>query len=141
WGCDIQEAGLAEIAKLPGVTTSIVDLSDRKAAAAWIGLVEEQSSGAIDILVNNAGGSLGTPFQPIDEVEDATWDRLFAVNIHASFVTCRAAAAGMKRAGSGAIVNISSGAGLKPSLTGVQAYCSSKHALVGLTRQLAVELG
>ena len=47
----------------------------------------------------------------------------------------------MKRAGSGRIVNISSGAGLQPSLTGVQAYCSAKHAVVGLTRQLAHELG
>jgi 3-oxoacyl-[acyl-carrier protein] reductase len=38
-------------------------------------------------------------------------------------------------------VNISSGAGLQPSLTGIQAYCSAKHAVVGLTRQLAHELG
>ena len=50
-------------------------------------------------------------------------------------------AAGMKRAGSGRIVNITSGAGLGPSLTGIQAYCSAKHAVVGLTRQLAHELG
>jgi 3-oxoacyl-[acyl-carrier protein] reductase len=47
----------------------------------------------------------------------------------------------MKRAGSGRVVNISSGAGLAPSLTGIQAYCSAKHAVVGLTRQLAHELG
>jgi 3-oxoacyl-[acyl-carrier protein] reductase len=47
----------------------------------------------------------------------------------------------MKRAGRGRIVNISSGAGLQPSLTGIQAYCSAKHAVVGLTRQLAHELG
>jgi 3-oxoacyl-[acyl-carrier protein] reductase len=47
----------------------------------------------------------------------------------------------MKRRGSGRIVNISSGAGLQASLTGVQAYCASKHAVVGLTRQLAHEFG
>jgi NAD(P)-dependent dehydrogenase (short-subunit alcohol dehydrogenase family) len=47
----------------------------------------------------------------------------------------------MKRADSGRIVNISSGAGLGPSLTGIQAYCSTKNAMVGLTRQLAHELG
>jgi 3-oxoacyl-[acyl-carrier protein] reductase len=47
----------------------------------------------------------------------------------------------MKRARRGRIVNISSGAGLAPSLTGIQAYCSAKHAVVGLTRQLAHELG
>jgi len=48
---------------------------------------------------------------------------------------------GHERAGSGRIINISSGAGLAPSLTGIQAYCSAKHAVVGLTRQLAHELG
>ncbi len=47
----------------------------------------------------------------------------------------------MKRAGRGRIVNISSGAGLQASLTGIQAYCAAKHAVVGLTRQLAHELG
>jgi len=47
----------------------------------------------------------------------------------------------MKRAGAGRIVNISSGAGLQASLTGIQAYCSAKHAVVGLTRQLSHELG
>jgi 3-oxoacyl-[acyl-carrier protein] reductase len=53
----------------------------------------------------------------------------------------RAAAAGIKRAGRGRIVNISSGAGLAASLTGIQAYFSAKHAMVGLTRQLAHERG
>jgi 3-oxoacyl-[acyl-carrier protein] reductase len=47
----------------------------------------------------------------------------------------------MKRAGGGRIVNTSSGAGLQASLTGIQAYCSAKHAVVGLTRQLAHEFG
>jgi 3-oxoacyl-[acyl-carrier protein] reductase len=47
----------------------------------------------------------------------------------------------MKRGKFGRIVNISSGAGLRPSLTGIQAYTASKHALVGLTKQLSFELG
>ena len=47
----------------------------------------------------------------------------------------------MKRGGYGRIVTISSGAGLRPSLTGIQAYASAKHALVGLTKQLAWEFG
>src|SRR5262249_17098986 len=72
---------------------------------------------------------------------DADWDRIFAVNVGAAFTLSRAVAAGMKRAGGGRIINISSGAGLGPSLTGVQAYCSAKHAVVGLTQQLADELG
>jgi 3-oxoacyl-[acyl-carrier protein] reductase len=138
WGTDIDAGGLARV---DWARTEALDLSDRAAAAAWVARVEEEAGGAIDVLVNNAGGSLGTPFRPIDELDDASWDRLFAINIHASMATCRAAAGAMKRAGTGAIVNITSGAGLKPSLTGLQGYCSAKHALVGLTRQLAVELG
>ena len=47
----------------------------------------------------------------------------------------------MKRAGAGRIVNISSGAGLRASRTGIQAYTSAKHAMVGFTRQMAQELG
>ena len=93
------------------------------------------------MLVNNAGGVAEQEMHPIEKVPDADWDRVFAVNIGAAFALSRAVAAGMKRAGSGRIVNISSGAGLGPSLTGIQAYCSAKHAVVGLTRQLAHELG
>jgi 3-oxoacyl-[acyl-carrier protein] reductase len=93
------------------------------------------------IRVNNAGGVAGQEMHPIEEVRDADWDRIFAVNIGAAFALSQAVAAGMKRAGSGRIVNISSGAGLGPSLTGIQAYCAAKHAVVGLTRQLAHELG
>ena len=47
----------------------------------------------------------------------------------------------MKKAGAGAIINIGSGASERASLTGVQAYCAAKHAVLGLTRQLAHELG
>ena len=55
--------------------------------------------------------------------------------------TSAAVAPGMKRAGEGKIVNISSGAGLRPSLTSIQGYTTAKHAQIGLTKQLALELG
>jgi 3-oxoacyl-[acyl-carrier protein] reductase len=140
FGCDLLPAELAETAKA-GVSTSVVDLADRAAAAQWIARVEAASGGAVDVLVNNAGGVAGQTSRPIEEVPDADWDRVFAVNIGAAFALSRAAAPAMKRAGAGRIVNISSGAGLQRSLTGIQAYCSAKHAVVGLTRQLAHELG
>src|SRR6516225_9853118 len=139
-GCDILEAGLADTAKA-GVKTAVVDLTDRKAAQAWIRQVEAQSGGAVDILVNNAGGVAGQGPKPLEEVADAEWDKIIAVNLGAAFALSRAAAPAMKAAGRGRIVNISSGAGLQASLTGIQAYCASKHAVVGLTRQLAHELG
>jgi 3-oxoacyl-[acyl-carrier protein] reductase len=139
-GCDILEKSLAETAKA-GVATKRVDLTDRAAAASWIKEVEKETGGAIDVLVNNAGGVAGQGPKPLEEVGDAEWDKIIAVNLGAAFALSRAAAPAMKQAKQGRIVNISSGAGLQASLTGIQAYCSAKHALIGLTRQLAHELG
>jgi 3-oxoacyl-[acyl-carrier protein] reductase len=138
FGCDLTAEELAETAKA-GVQTEMLDLTDRAAAAAWIAQIERTAGGAVDVLV--AGGVAGQEMRPIEEVPDADWDRILAANIGAAFTLSRAVAAGMKRAGTGRIINISSGAGLGPSLTGIQAYCSAKHAVVGLTRQLAHELG
>jgi 3-oxoacyl-[acyl-carrier protein] reductase len=69
------------------------------------------------------------------------WHAIFAVNAAAAFYFAQAVAPGMKQARSGRIVNISSGAGLGVSLTGIQAYAAAKAAQIGLTRQLAHELG
>ncbi len=124
-----------------GIEADAVDLMDRQAGGDWIASVERRAGRPIDVLVNNAGGMLGQRHKPVEEVSDEEWDGIFAVNVHAAFALIRAAAPGMKRAGQGRIVNISSGAAFRPSLTRIQAYCSSKHALLGLTRQLAMELG
>jgi 3-oxoacyl-[acyl-carrier protein] reductase len=140
FGCDLSAEELALTAQA-GVETRVVDLTDRAAAADWIRGIEAAVGGAIDVLVNNSGGVAGQGPHPIEAVADADWDRIFAINVGAAFVLSRAAAPAMKRAGSGRIVTISSGAGLQASLTGIQAYCAAKHAVVGLTRQLAHELG
>lgn len=128
-------------AQVAGVEMAVVDLADRAAGAAWIAAVEQAAGAPVNVLVNNAGGVAGQVFQPIEAVTDAAWDEIMAVNLGAAFALSRAAAPGMKRAGRGRIVNISSGAGLQASLTGIQAYAGAKHAVVGLTRQLAHELG
>jgi 3-oxoacyl-[acyl-carrier protein] reductase len=141
FGTDLSGAELAGTASSGDIVTTVLDLRDRDAASAWIHQIETQTGSAIDVLVNDAGGVAGQEFKPVEQVQDAEWDVIFAVNIHAAFALCRAAAPGMKRAGSGRIINISSGAGLQASLTGIQAYCSAKHAVIGLTRQLAHELG
>ncbi len=136
-GCDLNAAELAETAKgQAGLHTRVLDLTDRAAATEWV-----RGIGPVFCLVNNAGGVAGQVMRPIEEVTDADWDRIFAVNVGAAMALSRAAAPAMKQAGEGRIVNISSGAGLQASLTGIQAYCSAKHAVVGLTRQLAHELG
>jgi 3-oxoacyl-[acyl-carrier protein] reductase len=131
-----------EAAAVPDIAMTTVDLTDRAAAAAWIAGIEQAAGAApLDVLVNNAGGVAGQVHQPLETVSDEDWDRVIAINVGAAFTLSRAAAAGMKRAGRGRIVNISSGAGLQASLTGIQAYATAKHAVVGLTRQLAHELG
>ncbi|HBK07106.1 MAG TPA: short-chain dehydrogenase [Acetobacteraceae bacterium] len=138
---DLDAGTLAETAEAGGITTRAMDLRDRADGAAWIRQIEAQTGRAIDILVNNAGGVAGQGPRPLEDVSDQDWDTIFDINVNAAFALCRAVAPGMKQAGGGRIVNISSGAGLQPSLTGIQAYCSAKHAVVGLTRQLAHELG
>jgi 3-oxoacyl-[acyl-carrier protein] reductase len=136
FGCDILEP-----AEVSAVSMARVDLLDRKAGADWIRSIEDRTGRAIDILVCNAGGVAGQANRPLEDVGDEDWDRVIGVNLGAAFTLCRAAAPAMKRAGQGAIVTITSGAALQASLTGIQAYCSAKHALLGLTRQLAHELG
>jgi 3-oxoacyl-[acyl-carrier protein] reductase len=96
---------------------------------------------SIDILVNNAGGVLGQVGCPLEEVTPEDWQAIFEVNVSGAFCFAQAVVPGMKRARFGRIINISSGAGLGISLTGIQAYAAAKAALVNLTRQLAHELG
>lgn len=139
--CDVRPDPLSETACLTGANIKVLDLADRAAATAWIRNIEQTTGLSIYALVNNAGGVAGQVMRPLDEVPDEDWDRIFAVNVGAAMALSRAVAPGMKKAGEGRIINISSGAGLQASLTGIQAYCSAKHAVVGLTRQLAHELG
>jgi 3-oxoacyl-[acyl-carrier protein] reductase len=138
FGCDILDPAEAGASVF---SLDRVDLLDRKAGADWIQSIEHRTGRAIDILVCNAGGVAGQVNKPIEDVGDDEWDRVMGVNLGAAFTLCRAAAAAMKRARQGTIVTITSGAALQASLTGIQAYCSAKHAVLGLTRQLAHELG
>jgi len=98
------------------------------------------AEGRIDVLALAAGGGRGQVGRPIEEVSEDDWRVLFRANVDGAFWLAQAAAPHMKRAGFGRIVTISSGAGLRPSLTGIQAYAAAKHALVGLTKQLSWEL-
>jgi 3-oxoacyl-[acyl-carrier protein] reductase len=116
------------------------DLGDR---AACHGLIDRvvAADGAIDILVHAAGGVRGQVGGPVGAVTEDDWRAIFAANVDAAMWLAQAAAGPMERAGAGRIVFIASGAGLRPSLTGIQAYTAAKHALVGLTKQLSQDLG
>lgn len=118
----------------------VADLGDRDAVHDVIGRIVAEH-GRLDGLVTAAGGVRGQVGRPIEEIEPEDWRAIFGANVDAAMWCAQAAAPHLSSGGAGRIVTISSGAGLRPSLTGIQAYAAAKHALVGLTRQLALELG
>jgi 3-oxoacyl-[acyl-carrier protein] reductase len=135
WICDVNEAGLQETAGTR-MTWRKVDVSKRDAVTALI-----KEIGAVDVLVNNAGGVAGQAGRPLEAISEEDWRVIFDINVNGAFWFSQAVAPAMKAAKKGRIVNISSGAGIGVSLTGIQAYASAKAALIGLTRQLGHELG
>jgi 3-oxoacyl-[acyl-carrier protein] reductase len=141
WVCDLNQEGIEETAQLCGAGTQArrVDVTDRAAVGHWV--EEAAAGGRIDVLVNDAGGVMGQVGRPLEEILPADWQAIVDVNLSAAFWCAQAVAPVMKRAGGGRIVNISSGAGLGISLTGIQAYAAAKAGQIGLTRQLAHELG
>jgi NAD(P)-dependent dehydrogenase (short-subunit alcohol dehydrogenase family) len=92
----------------------------------------------IDGLANVAG--VVDDFSPIHETSDAVWEKVFAVNVDGLFRLTRAVVPVMLPAGRGAIVNIASEAGLRGNAAGV-AYTASKHAVIGITKNVAFMYG
>ena len=145
WACDVLADELRDTEALcrsaGGTCRAVVlDVRDRAAVEACVATASS-ATGRVDVLVNNAGGVLGQVGQPLELVTPDQWQEIFDVNVTGAFYCAQAVAPGMKAARGGRIVNISSGAGLGISLTGIQAYASAKAAQIGLTRQLAHELG
>jgi 3-oxoacyl-[acyl-carrier protein] reductase len=145
WVCDVADDELLDTERLCRTAGGkcqrrLTDVRDKPAVER---LVADASAatGQVDILVNNAGGVLGQVGRALEEVTPEQWHDIFAVNVTGAFYFSQAVAPGMKAARAGRIINISSGAGITISLTGIQAYASAKAAQIGLTRQLAHELG
>lgn len=137
---DIDRDGVDKTATDIGAKSYVLDLSDRTAATELIRNLSAET-GRLDILVHAAGGVRGQTGRPIEDISDADWRKIFEANVDSAFWLAQAVAPLMKAERWGRIINISSGAGLRPSLTGIQAYAAAKHALVGLTKQLSWELG
>ena len=116
------------------VRYSPADMSKPAEIAAMVKTAETEF-GRLDILVNNAG------IQHVAKIEDfpvEKWDAVIAINLSSSFHTIRAALPGMKARKWGRIVNIASAHGLVASGEKV-AYVAAKHAIVGLTKVVAIE--
>ncbi|KYF70654.1 SDR family NAD(P)-dependent oxidoreductase [Sorangium cellulosum] len=129
------QAEIDETAAAVGGVAVRLDVGDREGALAALAALEGQI-GPIDVLVNNAGAAESAPF---DRTTDAMWDRMFAVNATGPFVLCRALVPKMIARGFGRVVNVASTAGLIGFAYSI-AYCASKHAMIGMTRTIALEI-
>lgn len=141
WLCDVDakrlEATAAECRSLGAECNSLqLDVTDNQAVRSALGGLAQ-----VDVLVNVAGGVRGQVGRPLEEVSPQDWQALLDVNLTGTFNCVQAVAPQMKRQKHGRVVNISSGAGIRVSLTGIQAYAAAKAGQLGLTRQLAHELG
>jgi meso-butanediol dehydrogenase/(S,S)-butanediol dehydrogenase/diacetyl reductase len=129
-----------ELRELGGgrVETAVCDVRDEAQVAALAERAVE-CFGSLDVWVNNAG--IGYLMAPVQEVQEADWDAVLDVNLKGTFLGTKHAAQRMiARGTSGRIINISSQGG-KSGFPHASAYVSSKHAIVGLTRAAAIDLG
>lgn len=133
---DINLAAAETVATETGGQAVTVDVS-RAGSVAAMAETARAALGQVDILVNNAG--ITHLPQPMEEVDEDEFDRVFAVNAKSVYLTARAFVPAMKAAGAGAILNIASTAGLSPR-PGLSWYNASKGWMITATRAMAVEL-
>jgi 3-oxoacyl-[acyl-carrier protein] reductase len=114
------------------------DVSSATEVAALVAQTE-RVLGRIDVLVNNAGYTKFVPMKDLNDMPEEEWDRTFDVNVKGIWLCTKAAAPAMRRAGGGAVVNVTSAAGLKVAGSSM-AYAVSKAAAIHLTKCLAFAL-
>lgn len=128
---DVNDAALAELAKVPGIVAKKLNVLDPAAITALVAEI-----GPVDILFNCAGVvHNGT----VLEATEADWDFAFDLNAKAQFRMIRAVLPGMLAKGAGSIINMSSVAGPKKGPVNRAVYSASKAAVVGLTRAVAAD--
>lgn len=116
------------------ITTVAGDLTQQDAIDAVIAAAGDK----IDALANVAG--INDDFSPAGETTDAVWDRVIAINLTAPFKLMRTVLPLMEAAGSGAVLNVASEAGLRGNASG-NAYTASKHGIIGVTKSAAFMYG
>ncbi|WP_116134636.1 SDR family oxidoreductase [Tropicimonas sp. IMCC34043] len=136
--CDLDEAKAAESAKAlgNGAKAFRCDVSDPESVAATVAAVIA-AFGRIDILVNSAGI---VDLAPAEDISLAAWKRTLDVNLTGSFMMAQAVGRQMIAQGGGKIVNIASQAG-SVAIDEHVAYCTSKFAVIGMSKVMALEWG
>ncbi len=133
---DINTRAARALAGAIGAEAQAVDVADNSSVAAMCEAALK-AFGQVDILVNNAGVT-HLP-APLEEVSEADFDRVFAVNAKSVFLTARHLVPHMKARGAGAILNVASTAGLSPRPR-LNWYNASKGWMITATKTMAVEL-
>jgi NAD(P)-dependent dehydrogenase (short-subunit alcohol dehydrogenase family) len=140
--CDIDDAGLEETAKLVAgeaavkVLTRRCDIALTSEVEEFVAAVVERFD-VIDVIYNNAGVMLR---RSIDDTTEEEWDRVHDINVKGPFFLVKYALPALLKSPSAAVINVSSISGLLPPREGNTAYCSSKGAVMALTRAQARDL-
>lgn len=113
-----------------------VDVADPDQVEAMVAFAVAEFGG-LHLAVNNAG--VAQPEQRTHEIDPEVWDRVLSVNLRGCWLCLRAEVRHFLANGGGSIVNVASGAGLKAGPPGLTAYVASKHGVVGLTRNAAID--
>jgi len=140
--CDIDEAGLEETAKLAAAEAPVevlakrCDMADFADIEKFVAAVTGRFC-AIDVIYNNAGVMLR---RSIEDTTEEDWDRVHDINVKGPFFLVKHALPALVKSASGVVVNVSSISGLLPPREGNTAYCSSKGAVMAVTRAMARDL-
>ena len=132
--CDVDEAAMAALSDVPGISTRRLDVSDRADVFAVLGEVEGQF-GKIDGLVCAAAIQ---PRSPVQHIERAEWDRVLRTNLDGVVWCYQAVVAGMVARRSGSIIAFTSGLAHQ-GWAGASAYAASKAALIAFAKSAAKE--
>lgn len=133
---DINPAAV-EAARAAGFAAAVSDVSDESKVIELAAAVRTELGG-LDVLVNNAG--IAGPTGPIETLDSAAWKSTFEVNVHGQFYCIKHLLPLLRESSDASIINLSSAAG-RLGMAGRSAYSSSKWAVIGLTKTLAIELG
>ena len=136
---DIKEAALADATqaiRADGVDVNAyqVDISNPNEVAETFSRLIADFNGTLDILINNAGIA---EFGTVETTEFEIWNKVMTVNLNGTYLCSKSALPAMKQHG-GTIVNFGSVAGMV-GIPNMAAYCASKAAVIGLTKQMAVD--
>ena len=136
--CDIDDKGLADMAtEIPGLTAQRCDMGVRAEIERMVPKAAE-ALGGLDVLINNAG--IAGLTLPVEQYPPDDWDKVIAVNLTSMFDVTRLAIPHLKKSPAGVIVNMASIAG-RFGFENRSPYATTKWAVIGFTKTLAIELG